>query len=220
MLTGAIMWFSGKHARADVGALSERVAKTNGSGALGGGQDQRLFGRNYSKEDYTMNRFRSSLSGLMVALVALPLSVFAAGGGGGGGGGGSTSWGERKPMDADMSAAMQAIDEKNWSAAVAWLEKSLKNDDTNADTYNYLGYAERHRGNMDAAFRYYEKALAINPKHKGAHEYVGEAYLMVGNVAKAEEHLAKLDKICFLSCDEFAELKTKIAEYKEKQAKK
>src|SRR3972149_10628655 len=32
---------------------------------------------------------------------------------------------------------------------------------------------------MDLAFKYYERALAINPRHRGAHEYVGEAYLSV-----------------------------------------
>lgn len=42
---------------------------------------------------------------------------------------------------------------------------------------------------------------------------IGEAYLMSGNVAKAKEHLAQLDKICFFGCEEFTMLKTAIAEH-------
>ena len=29
----------------------------------------------------------------------------------------------------------------------------------------------------DKAFVYYEKALSLDPRHKGAHEYIGELYL-------------------------------------------
>jgi tetratricopeptide (TPR) repeat protein len=72
------------------------------------------------------------------------------------------------------------------------------------------------RGNLDAAFKYYERALDINPKHRGAHEYVGETYLLANNLPKAEEHLAALDKLCFFSCEEYRDLKAAIADYKEK----
>lgn len=55
----------------------------------------------------------------------------------------------------------------------------------------------------------------INPKHVGVREYLGEAYLLVGNLAKAEEQLATLDKLCFASCSEYRELKEKIGDYKQ-----
>jgi len=29
---------------------------------------------------------------------------------------------------------------------------------------------------MKQAFEHYERALKLNPRHRGAHEYVGEAY--------------------------------------------
>jgi hypothetical protein len=59
---------------------------------------------------------------------------------------------------------------------------------------------------------------ASYPKHRGAHEYIGEAYLMVGNVAKAKEHLAQLDKLCFFGCSEYSELKKAISEHETKTA--
>ena len=58
------------------------------------------------------------------------------------------------------------------------------------------------------------RALAIDPKHRGAHEYMGEAYLLLGNLPQAEEHLAVLDKLCWLPCSEYSTLKTKVAEYR------
>jgi DNA-binding SARP family transcriptional activator len=69
---------------------------------------------------------------------------------------------------------------------------------------------------MSVVFKHYNQALALDPKHKGAHEYLGEAYLMVGNVAKAKEHLAQLDKLCLFSCSEYTELRKAIARHEKK----
>lgn len=120
---------------------------------------------------------------------------------------------EREAADPDYAAARKAIDAKRWAEAVGHLEKSLARKGSTADVENLLGYAERNRGNLDAAFAHYEKALKLDPKHKGAHEYVGEAYLMVGNLAKAKEHLAALDKLCFITCEEYRDLKKRVAAY-------
>jgi tetratricopeptide (TPR) repeat protein len=66
---------------------------------------------------------------------------------------------------------------------------------------------------MQLVFKHYEEALRIDPKHRGAHEYIGEAYLMTGNLPKAREHLAALDKLCFFGCAELDQLKKAIAAY-------
>lgn len=153
--------------------------------------------------------------GLVVAMVclvgtAVPVAVNAAGGAGG-------DFGvNTQPADPDYSKGVKAVEAKRWDEANQLFLRALSRDDKNADILNYLGYTERNRGNMDNAFKYYEKALALNPKHRGAHEYLGEAYLMTGNLPKAEEQLAALDKLCFFSCEEYRELKEKIAEYKKK----
>jgi Flp pilus assembly protein TadD len=87
----------------------------------------------------------------------------------------------------------------------------------NADIRNYLGYASRKSGNLEDAFTHYNEALKLDPGHRGAHEYIGEAYLMAGNPAKAEEHLAALGRICRSSCYEYRDLKKSIADYKAKK---
>lgn len=113
-----------------------------------------------------------------------------------------------------LRAARKAIDAKDWEGALRLLEQEKDRQPANADVFNLLGYAERQRGNLEAAFAWYDKALAIDPKHRGAHEYVGEAWLMAGNLAKAEEHLAALDKLCPFSCEEYRDLKREVAKYK------
>ena len=117
-------------------------------------------------------------------------------------------------LDPDYAAGKKAIETKDWSAAIKWLSSAALRDTRNADIQNYLGYSYRNSGQMDLAFMHYQRALILNPRHRGAHEYVGEAYLMVKNVAKAEEHLAALRKICLLPCEELDDLRKKIAEYK------
>jgi len=116
--------------------------------------------------------------------------------------------------NADFDAGRQAIDAKDWSRAIAMLKRAVDQEPKNADAYNLLGYAERQTGNLDAAFASYDKALALDPQHRGAHEYVGEAYLQAGNLAKAEEQLKALDDICTFGCEEYTELKEKVAAYK------
>jgi Flp pilus assembly protein TadD len=122
-------------------------------------------------------------------------------------------------LDPDYAAGKQAIDAKDWSAAIKSLTSAALRDTRNADIQNYLGYAYRNAGQLDLAFRHYQRALQLNPRHRGAHEYVGEAYLIVHNLAKAEEHLAALHKICLIPCEEYADLKKKIVAYRSKTGK-
>jgi Flp pilus assembly protein TadD len=117
-------------------------------------------------------------------------------------------------LDPDYAAGKKAIEAKHWSAAITALSAAALRDTRNADIQNYLGYAYRNAGQLDAAFRHYQRALTLSPRHRGAHEYVGEAYLIVGNLAKAEEHLEALQQICLIPCEEFEDLKKKIDAYK------
>jgi cytochrome c-type biogenesis protein CcmH/NrfG len=126
-----------------------------------------------------------------------------------------------EPKDPVLEKVSAATARKDWAAAQAALVPALAADPQNASYHNLYAYAIRKGANPDMSlvFKHYNEALRIDPKHKGAHEYIGEAYLMIGNVAKAKEHLAQLDKLCFFSCSEFNDLKKAIAEH-EKTAKR
>ncbi|MES2942477.1 MAG: tetratricopeptide repeat protein [Pseudomonadota bacterium] len=118
-----------------------------------------------------------------------------------------------------MAAARAAIKAKDWKKSVAELTTAVKDQPNNADAHNLLAYSYRKQATPDLpkAFEHYEIALRINPKHKGAHEYIGEAYLMDKKPAKAEEHLAQLKTICGnTTCEEYEDLAKAIAEYKAK----
>jgi Flp pilus assembly protein TadD len=125
-----------------------------------------------------------------------------------------TDEGPAAKLDPDYAAGKKAIEAKDWSAAIKSLSSAALRDTKNADIQNELGYAYRNAGQMDLAFKHYERALQLNPRHRGAHEYVGEAYLLAGNLAKAEEHLAALRKICLIPCEEYGDLKKEIDAYR------
>lgn len=149
---------------------------------------------------------------LIVALfLSLPMAQWAAGAG-------MDSQPAAAPRDPDYDSGKQAVEAQNWKLALEHFGRALARDPKNADIHNYLGFAYRKSGNLDAAFKSYGEALRIDPQHKGAHEYLGEAYLMARNLPKAEEHLAALDKICFFSCSEYRDLKKAIEDFKQKQA--
>jgi Tfp pilus assembly protein PilF len=126
-----------------------------------------------------------------------------------------------KKKDAVLESYSAASAKQDWAAAAAVLEQGVQKSPSNADYHNLLAYSLRKGPNPDMSrvFKHYNEALRIDPKHRGAHEYLGEAYLMVGNLPKAKEHLAQLDKLCFFGCNEYSELKKAIGAYESKVAK-
>ena len=118
-----------------------------------------------------------------------------------------------------LANARKAIDAKDWSRALFELNQAVRDEPRNADAYNLLGYTYRKRPAPDLAkaFEHYNTALKLNPSHKGAHEYIGEAYLADKKPAEAEKHLAQLETICGnKTCEEYADLFKSIADYKSK----
>jgi Flp pilus assembly protein TadD len=121
---------------------------------------------------------------------------------------------EESRLDPDYAAGARAIEAKDWKSAIRHLSSASLRDTRNADIQNQLAYAYRNSGELDLAFKHYNRALQLNPRHRGAHEYLGEAYLMVGNRAKAQEHLVALKKICLIPCAERGHLEKRIADYR------
>jgi Flp pilus assembly protein TadD len=120
--------------------------------------------------------------------------------------------------DVDYLSGRASIDLKRWADAVRSLKRAEVRFPDNADLHNHLGYAYRNLGQFDAAFRHYERALALNPRHRGAHEYIGEAYLLVDDVPNAQKHLAALREICLLPCEELDDLQKAFTAYQARKA--
>jgi Flp pilus assembly protein TadD len=139
----------------------------------------------------------------LIAAAALSLSVHA------------TFAADNEPAPNDKLAPARAqIAAKQWRLAIDELKKI--NDTGSADWNNLMGYSLRKAKTPDyeGAEKFYNEALRIDPKHRGALEYSGELYLIKGDLATAEERLATLDKVCRLPCDEYTDLTKAVARYK------
>ena len=77
--------------------------------------------------------------------------------------------------DPDFARGRQAIEARNWNAAIKAFHIAEQRDSRNADIQNMLGYAYRNAGQLESAFKHYQRALQIDARHRGAHEYIGEA---------------------------------------------
>jgi Tfp pilus assembly protein PilF len=122
-----------------------------------------------------------------------------------------------EPTSSWLSQAQKEIKANNYSGAIVALEAA--NQVSSADWNHLLGYAQRKKTPPDlaAAERFYQAALKIDPKHRGALEYYGELLLMKNDLAGAEQMLARLDKACVFSCEEFRDLKEAITRFKSKK---
>lgn len=134
----------------------------------------------------------------MVLLAAMPLRVLAV----------DT---QTNVEDVDLTSVRQKVKAKDWKAAIEELKPIIYKVD-NADAYNLYAFSLRNTGDYRQAFTYYGKALDFDPNHKGAHEYLGELYVMTNNMPKANEHLAILEKLCPSGCEELDDLRKAVAE--------
>ena len=129
---------------------------------------------------------------------------------------GSSDAPEAKDL-AEMVQARDMIKGEHYNQAIPLLNKVIAQQPKNADALNLLAYSQRKTDDFQASLANYKKALAIDPSHKDAHEYIGELYLRMGDLANAEKHLKRLDNICFSGCEQFNELKAAITAYKQKK---
>jgi tetratricopeptide (TPR) repeat protein len=98
----------------------------------------------------------------------------------------------------------------DYQAALAYLRRAQAPD---ARILTYIGFATRKLGDTDGALGYYARALAMNPDYTVARAYLGEAFLIKDEPAKAKIELAEIEKRCGTACAEYAELAEHIARY-------
>ena len=117
-------------------------------------------------------------------------------------------------LDPDFKAGKKALAREDWNGAIAAFEAAALRDPLDADVQTYIGYAYRRLRQLGPAISHYQQALTLNPRHRGAHAHLGEAYLVLGEPAKAEQLLAALEELCLIPCTEYDDLKRAIASYK------
>ena len=130
------------------------------------------------------------------------------------------------PVFADASSSrdsrytpfQELIDAEKYEMAISELRTALVESPDDADLLNLLAYSQRKLMRFDEALVNYQKALKIEPEHRGANEYLGELYLQLGQLDDALQRLKVLDDACFFGCEEFDELEEAIENYRSKKS--
>ena len=116
--------------------------------------------------------------------------------------------------NAALREAQNMIAEQRYEEALTELEEVVARDESSADAWNLIGFSHRKLGRYGPALEGYSNALAIDPRHTEAMEYLGELYLALDDLQQAERQLAKLGEICLPDCKDYDSLKESIARYK------
>ena len=145
--------------------------------------------------------------GTAAALAAMTIPSLSMGGASGGGGMGTGA-----TFD-DYAIAIRLIKHEQYADAIPHLLTALAARPNDADILNYLGFTKRKVGDFPASLDYYKRAMAIDPNHKGAHEYLGELYLQMNDLDSAKTELATLVTLCPDDCDERDTLAAAISGY-------
>jgi tetratricopeptide (TPR) repeat protein len=99
---------------------------------------------------------------------------------------------------------------KRYSEALAVLNRMK--DPRTAAALNYRGYVTRHLGRVDEGIGYYLESVRLDPNYEQVREYLGEAYVIKGDVAQAKVQLAAIKAICGnTECEEYEDLEKAIA---------
>lgn len=152
-------------------------------------------------EDESMNKLKRLQLALIISVLAL-MPVFADGG-------------DSSDPGSSLAPFQKLIEDQQFQKAISGLEAALADDPDDADLLNLIAYSHRKLERFETALDFYQKALTIEPKHRGANEYLGELYLQMGQPDKAEQRLKVLDKACFFGCEEYDELKQAIEAYRQ-----
>ena len=128
--------------------------------------------------------------------------------------GGSSAAPPAPSGDPDYAAGKAAFDRKDWQAAIANLSLVSAGGPQEDEAQTMVAYAWRKLGRYDLALESYAAVLARSPRHRGALEYLGEAYLDLGRVDDANATRARLAQACGgAGCEELEDLERAYAEH-------
>lgn len=124
-------------------------------------------------------------------------------------------WGS--PPSVDYGRAADLVASKRYDEALTILTDLADKTPGDANVFNLLGFSYRKTGDLDRAEANYQRALRLNPDHRGALEYQGELFLSRNNLASAEANLARLAALCPAGCAEREDLAKAVADWKAAQ---
>ena len=108
----------------------------------------------------------------------------------------------------DYAAALSKAGRYDEALAILDL---LKQPNT-AEALNYRGYATRKLGQVDEGIKYYLRSVALDPHYTLVREYLGEAYVIKGDMASAKAQLQVIKRLCGTDCEQYQHLASAIAD--------
>ncbi len=153
-------------------------------------------------------RARVAVIGLTIALAASQLADRAAA---------VDSSESSAPAAPSYTEAKVYVDSLRFSRALPILQELVRAEPDNADAWNLLAFSQRQLGDIRSARQNYDKALALDPSHKGAHEYLGELFLMLNDLESARQQLLTLTALCPAGCEQREDLQRAIDAFTARQ---
>ena len=101
---------------------------------------------------------------------------------------------------ADLQQASRLLDQHDYASAIDLLEMLVADEPDDATALSLMGYALRKSGEPERAERFYSRALAADPHHLGALQYLGELYVEQGQLDLARDQLRLLVTLCAADC--------------------
>lgn len=89
-----------------------------------------------------------------------------------------------------------AFEREDWQEVIDHMSRAVAERPWHDDAHNLMGFAFRKLGDYDRALEAYDRALQLNPHHRGALEYLGEAYLELDRPELAKDMLDRLVVEC------------------------
>ena len=74
-----------------------------------------------------------------------------------------------KTVNVNYLNGKEKVANHDYQEAISYLLKAAESDSENVDVFNLLGYSQSKLEMNDKAFDYYERALTLDPRHRGAH---------------------------------------------------
>jgi tetratricopeptide (TPR) repeat protein len=132
--------------------------------------------------------FHPMMIGAILLALASPPAIAVMGGG------------ESEPpplrQEDDYTRGAAAFEREEWQAVIDHMIRAVERRPWHDDAYNLMGFAYRKLGDYDRALQAYDRALELNPYHRGALEYLGEAYLELDQPEQAKATLERLAVEC------------------------
>ena len=172
-------------------------------------------------------RLRSVFAAAACGMLLAAIGPALADGGGGGGGSDSTTCPAGEIYD---PRTMQCVRQQSgvlpdkvladYAYVLAKAERyqealqvlDLMRNRNTAQALNYGGYATRKLGRVDEGIGYYLKSVSLDPRYAEVREYLGEAYVTKGDLARAKAQLRAIKKICGTECEQYKDLAKAISE--------